>query len=108
LQQTEEVGNIWPFQSCLFREHEERMREDRKERTWRETQTKHSRSTHGMSLSYPSLLAMYFWETWGEPGTKEEFLGSAKAYKLAAETTSFSDVSKVIWHTNLQWWWASA
>lgn len=110
LKQTEEVDNIWPFQSCNFREREERMREDRKEGTWRETQNKHRRSTHGMYLSCPSLLTIYFWEVEGEAGTNEEFSGSAKSYKLAAETTSFAGVSKVISHANSHWqrWWTSA
>lgn len=110
LQQTEEVDNIWPFQSCSFREQEERMREDRKEGTWRETQNKHRRSMHAMCLSCPSLLTIYFWEAEGEAGTNEGFSGSAKAYKLAAETTSFAGISKVISHANSyrQRWWTSA
>lgn len=109
LQQAEEVDNIWPFWSCSFREHEERIREDRKEGTWREIQSKHRRSTHGVCLSCPSLLTIYFWEAEGEAGANEEFSGSAKAYKLAAETTSFAGVSKVISHakSHRQRWWTS-
>lgn len=32
---------------------------DRKEGTWRETQSKHKRSTHGMCLSCPSILTIF-------------------------------------------------
>lgn len=46
-----------------------------------------------MCLSRPSLLTIYFSEAEGEAGTNEEFSDSAKAYKLAAETTSFAGVS---------------